>query len=53
MNHKRKKSKRNVKCTLCTPHRWKGNSSERFKAKEVALVKASEKEMKEVKLNYE
>jgi len=30
MNHKRKKSKRSVRCTICTPHRWKGNSKERF-----------------------
>jgi hypothetical protein len=25
MNHKRKKSKRSVKCTICTKHRWMGN----------------------------
>lgn len=29
-NHKRKKSKRTVKCTLCTTHRWKGNGKDRF-----------------------
>lgn len=25
MNHKRKKSKRSVKCTMCTKYRWMGN----------------------------
>jgi hypothetical protein len=30
-NFKRKKSKRQVKCTICTTHRWKGNSKDRFK----------------------
>ena len=28
-NHKRKKSKRNVRCTMCTTDRWKGNGSDR------------------------
>lgn len=32
-NHKRKKSKRSVRCTICTPWRWLGNSSERTKKK--------------------
>lgn len=32
-NHKRKKTKRCVRCTLCTTHRWSGNSKDRFKAK--------------------
>jgi len=36
MNFKRKKCKRNVKCTLCTAHRWLGNRKGRFKDKEVA-----------------
>lgn len=36
MNHKRHKSKRSVRCTLCTPNRWRGNSRERFKARHVA-----------------
>jgi len=31
-NYKRKRSRRQVRCTLCTPHRWKGNRGERFKA---------------------
>lgn len=28
-NFKRKKSKRTVKCTICTKYRWRGNSSAR------------------------
>lgn len=31
MNHKRKKSKRQVRCTLCTEHRWKGNTKDRIR----------------------
>jgi hypothetical protein len=34
MNHKRRKSRRSIRCTLCTPHRWRGNSKGRFKAKD-------------------
>ena len=30
MNFKRKKSKRSVRCTLCTQHRWRGNGNGRF-----------------------
>lgn len=48
-NHKRKKSKRNVKCTLCTPHRWLGNHKERTKAKERSRKKEDRKEMKDYK----
>lgn len=33
-NFKRGKTKRNVRCTLCTSDRWKGNSKDRFKAKD-------------------
>ena len=29
MNFKRKKSKRSVRCTMCTQHRWRGNSKSR------------------------
>ncbi len=29
MNFKRKKSRRQVKCTICTTHRWKGNAAGR------------------------
>ena len=34
MNFKRRKTKRNVVCTLCTPHRWRGNHKGRFKGRE-------------------
>lgn len=37
MHFKRKKCKRQVRCTLCTPNRWKGNTKGRFKAKEKAV----------------
>lgn len=46
-NHKRKKSKRSVKCTMCTQHRWAGNAEGRFKAKDEAKKKAAKKEIKE------
>jgi len=29
MNYKRKKSKRNVRCTICTELRWRGNNNGR------------------------
>jgi hypothetical protein len=42
MNHKRKRSKRQVKCTMCTQFSWMGNTKERHsikyqKAKKFAL----------------
>lgn len=46
-NHKRKKSKRNVRCCICTPHRWMGNSGSRLKPKDQAKKKAAKKEIKE------
>ena len=30
-NFKRKKTKRNVKCTMCTQWRWMGNKAERMR----------------------
>lgn len=30
MKWKRKKSKRSVRCTLCTKHRWLGNRKGRY-----------------------
>ena len=33
-DRKRKKTKRNVRCTMCTQHRWFGNNKGRFKDKE-------------------
>lgn len=29
MKFKRKKTRRQVRCTLCTPYRWMGNREER------------------------
>lgn len=29
-HYKRKKPKRQVRCTMCTQHRWFGNHPERF-----------------------
>lgn len=34
MNFKRRKSRRSVRCTLCTKHRWLGNHKDRTKAKD-------------------
>lgn len=45
-NHKRKKSKRTVKCTLCTKHRWFGNAKGRFKPKEESERKTKDRERK-------
>jgi len=45
--HKRKKSKRSVRCTMCTTHRWLGNHKERLKAKDRAKKKQAEKEIKD------
>lgn len=44
-NHKRKKSKRTVKCTMCTPHKWLGNNSGRTKRKETDHKERSTKEI--------
>jgi len=32
-NFKRKRCRRQVRCTLCTSDRWKGNGKDRFKVK--------------------
>lgn len=47
-NHKRKKSKRTVKCTMCTTHRWFGNNKGRFKDKESAAKNQAKKEIDSV-----
>ena len=33
-NFKRKRCRRQVRCTMCTPCRWKGNGKDRFKVKD-------------------
>ena len=40
-NFKRAKTKRNVRCTLCTPFRWMGNSTKRAKAKYLSAKRAA------------
>lgn len=35
MNFKRKKCKRHVKCTICTPYRWMGNSLKQARVKDL------------------
>lgn len=44
MNFKRKKCKRVVRCTLCTPNRWKGNGKDRRPGKEKAIRKELSRE---------
>jgi hypothetical protein len=39
-NFKRRKTRRNVRCTMCTQARFLGNNKGRFKAKEEAFRKA-------------
>ncbi len=45
MNHKRGKSKRSVRCTLCTPHRWQGNGRNRFDARTTNKKKVAKEEI--------
>jgi methionine synthase II (cobalamin-independent) len=45
-NFKRKKTRRNVRCTLCTPVRWKGNHAGRFDPKDEQLTKEVRKEIR-------
>lgn len=45
MHFKRRRSKRVVKCTSCTPHRWMGNHKERFDFKTTTQKKVAEEEI--------
>ena len=45
-NYKRSKTKRNVRCTLCTSYRWFGNGKGRFKAREEYAKKMWKKNAK-------
>lgn len=40
-------SRRQVRCTLCTSHRWKGNARERFKAREADARARARREIRE------
>lgn len=42
-NFKRKKCKRQVRCTLCTPNKWKGNSRKGIR-KSTAIQDIKERE---------
>ena len=44
-NFKRKSCKRQVRCTLCTRDRWKGNAKDRRKAREKGLRSAQDREI--------
>lgn len=41
-HHKRKKSKRQVKCTLCTKYRWMGNSKNRKRVRDLRALQDTE-----------
>lgn len=43
-NFKRQKTRRRVRCTLCTPHRWEGNSKRRLKMKDVVRWREMKRE---------
>jgi hypothetical protein len=47
-NHRTKKCKRQVRCTMCTDVRWRGNRKGRRKAKEEAKIKTARKVIHEV-----
>jgi hypothetical protein len=34
-NHKRRKSRRRVRCTLCTKYRWMGNKKDRKRIRDL------------------
>jgi hypothetical protein len=44
---KRKKNRRTVRCSLCTPHKWKGNVSDRYKHQAVRDKFAADQQMDE------
>lgn len=44
-NFKRHKTKRRVRCTMCTQDRWKGNNTGRFKAKYEVAKKEAKKDI--------
>jgi hypothetical protein len=44
---KRQKSRRIVRCTLCTPHRWFGNNKGPFKDRVAAQTAVAKQEARE------
>lgn len=51
MARRRRASKRTVRCTICTTHRWLGNNKNRFKAKEQQKKLEAKKEIKDGRLH--
>lgn len=49
MNFKRKHSRRSVRCTMCTPHRWRGNHADRFDHQQEKADEAYKQALKEVR----
>jgi hypothetical protein len=47
-NFKRTKTKRCVRCTLCTKHRWMGNGKDRFKFRSVSAKAAADRQVREL-----
>lgn len=47
-NHKRTRSKRVVRCTLCTPWRWLGNGKQRVNSNTRRKLLASQQDMRDV-----
>lgn len=45
-NFKRQRCKRQVRCTLCTPHRWRGNNSQRTPQRQVAENRDKQKALR-------
>jgi hypothetical protein len=50
-NFKRRKSKRVVRCTLCTQYRWMGNTKQRRKAKELSAKAIAASAIKEAEFD--
>lgn len=46
-NFKRKRCKRQVRCTICTTHRWKGNGASRHSEKGKRTRERQRKELSE------
>ncbi len=46
MKYKRKKSKRSVKCTICTPFRWLGNKLSRLTKQRQVDKQVAKEQMK-------
>jgi hypothetical protein len=45
-NFKRRRCKRQVRCTICTTHRWRGNGNQRWSGKQVAENRDKQKALR-------